>query len=530
MPLSGIAAFAAALLPLVLGFALPRFARLPAARARRSAIIGAVAALALAALTTILFLLSGPVSQAFLRFQAPGGIPVSFGVHVDGLSIVMLLTISLIGAAVSTYAARYLDGDPAQARFTQWLSWTLGAVLFLVISSDLVMFLLAWIATSHGLHQLLTFYAERPAARLVARKKFLISRMGDLFLLVAFVLLYKAFGTTEFAPLFARAHELAGAPTAGLIGILLVLGAMTKSAQFPFHTWLPDTMETPTPVSALMHAGIINAGGFLMVRMSPIVSMAPSALWMLAVGGTVTAAFASVVMLTQTDIKRKLAWSTIGQMGFMMLQCGLGAFAAATLHIVGHSFYKGYAFLSSASTVDPHEPQPGAHPSQANPLSPLVVASAIAIGVAVVGAVVAALDISGAHKPGLPVLGAILAMAIAQLLLTERQTGTGSVRRLGAAVRDGAAIAVAYFLLTTLFSRILVGVVPAGGWTPTPGSVGLGLLVLALFFGTFTLQTRLAQIAASGRGRRLYVHAYNGFYLGTLQNRFVQRVWPVQGA
>jgi NAD(P)H-quinone oxidoreductase subunit 5 len=235
-------------------------------------------------------------------------------------------------------------------------------------------------------------------------------------------------------------------------------------------------------------------------------------------------------MLTQTDIKRKLAWSTISQMGFMMLQCGLGAFAVATLHIVGHSFYKGYGFLSAASTVDPHEPQPGDHPAQAEPLHPVAVGAALVLGVVVVTAVAMLLQVSAAHKPGLPVLGAILAMAVAQTLLTERQTGTASVRRLGAAVRDGAGITVAYFLLAALFEHILTGAVPPGGWQPTAGAVALTVLVAVLFFGAFTMQTRLPQIAASATGRRLYVHAYNGFYLGALQNRLVQRLWPVSGA
>ena len=131
----------------------------------------------------------------------------------------------------------------------------------------------------------------------------------------------------------------------------LVCGAMLKSAQFPFHSWLPDTMETPTPVSALMHAGIINAGGFLIVRLSPLVTLSPLSLHILAVVGAFTAIFASLVMMTQASVKRMLAFSTIAQMGFMMLQCGVGAFSIAVLHIVAHSLYKAHAFLSSGSVV-----------------------------------------------------------------------------------------------------------------------------------------------------------------------------------
>lgn len=176
-------------------------------------------------------------------------------------------------------------------------------------------------------------------------------------MLAAVVLTYRHFGTSEFATLLAAAGELraagAGAVPAAVdwIGGLLVFAALLKSAQFPFHSWLPDTMETPTPVSALMHAGIINAGGILVLRLSPLVSLSDAAMLTLCVVGGFTAVFASTVMLTQASIKRGLAFSTVAQLGFMMLECGLGAFPLALLHLVGHSLYKAHAFLSSGSTV-----------------------------------------------------------------------------------------------------------------------------------------------------------------------------------
>src|SRR5690606_5255778 len=135
------------------------------------------------------------------------------------------------------------------------------------------------------------------------------------------------------------------------VGWLIICGALLKSAQFPFHTWLPDTMGTPTPVSTLMHAGIINAGGYLVIRLSPLLVENTTAMLFLATIGAVTLASASLVMLTQTSVKRMLAYSTIAQMGFMLLQCGLGAYALAVLHLIAHSLYKAHAFLSSGSTV-----------------------------------------------------------------------------------------------------------------------------------------------------------------------------------
>ncbi len=467
-----------------------------------------------------------------LWLSVPTGFQVSIGAHVDGLTVVILLTVAIIGAVVSRYSARYLDGDPGQARFSNWLSYSLAAVLFFVISSNLLMMFAAWVATSHGLHKLLTFYGDRPAAQLVARKKFLTSRLGDVFLLSAFVLLYRTFGTFEFAELLPRAAELQTHQSSfevGLIGALIVLGAMTKSAQFPFHTWLADTMETPTPVSALMHAGIINAGGFLVIRMSPLLAAAPSALFLLASAGAFTAVLASIIMLTQNDIKRKLAYSTVSQMGFMMLQCGLGAFSIATLHIVGHSFYKAHAFLSAASTVDPHVPQPRVFSERAGRVGWVGTAGALIAGFVIVGLTIWIVGIDPSSKAGLPVLGSILAIAIAQMMLTSQQTDPGSARVLFASLRNGLGIVLGYFVLAAVFDQLVGGAIPAVTSAPAL-SAGLTGFILLLFLTAVAAQAWLPAFSDSEAGRRLYVHASNGFYFGILQNRLVERIWPIRRA
>ena len=296
------------------------------------------------------------------------------GIYFDSLSAIVLVLVSFLLAVVTRYSINYLAGDPGQGRFTKWLCLTGGAVLAIVISGNLVQFALAWCATSLSLHKLLLFYPDRPGAVLAARKKFIISRLGDLCLLSVIVLVYQQFHTWDFAALFAGAEQLhengpgAGHLSINLICFLLVAGAMLKSAQFPFHSWLPDTMETPTPVSALMHAGIINAGGFLIIRLNPLVTLSPAAMSTLALFGAFTALFASLVMLTHASVKRSLAFSTMAQMGFMMLECGLGAFGLAVLHLVAHSLYKAHAFLASGSIVRlakfawvPTE-KPSAHP------------------------------------------------------------------------------------------------------------------------------------------------------------------------
>ncbi len=274
---------------------------------------------------------------------------------LDGLTNVLLLLTTLLFCLVSRYAQRYLQGDPGRPRFAGWLCVTGACVFVLILAQNLLLFALAWSATSLSLHQLLEFYRDRPSALLAARKKFLISRLGDACLLGALILTQRVFGTFNFRQIFAAAEHMSAHGRAAVpssvtgICVLLSLAALMKSAQFPFHTWLPDTMETPTPVSALMHAGIINAGGILVIRLSPLLTVSRPAMLILTVFGAFTALFASVVSWTQVSVKRCLAFSTVGQMGFMLLECGLGAFHLALLHIVAHSFYKAHAFRLPAA-------------------------------------------------------------------------------------------------------------------------------------------------------------------------------------
>jgi len=258
-----------------------------------------------------LFALSVATVSAVGFFLMPGTAPirgmvlgtggVGVTIYYDALSAVMALLVSFVGTIVIAYSRNYLDGDPGQGRFIQWMCLTLAAVLTLTISGNLLQFTLAWVASSLCLHQLLVFYKDRRAARLAARKKFIASRLGDLCLISTMVLVYSVFGSLDFDQVFAEANALQNAaslpPQVHLIAVLLVVGAMLKSAQFPFHGWLTEVMETPTPVSALLHAGIINAGGFLILRLSDVVSLSVPALQMLAVVGGFTALFASVVML-----------------------------------------------------------------------------------------------------------------------------------------------------------------------------------------------------------------------------------------
>ena len=484
--------------------------------------------------TAVVVTTTGPMDIAWVRFNT--ALPFCLGAYIDSLTVVMTTLISFIGLVIARYSQRYLLGDPQQARFFRWMSFTLGSTLLLVISCNLVMFTVAWTLTSFGLHQLLTHYPDRTWAIWAARKKFLISRLGDALLIAALVLTYRSFGTTELSSLFSAVDGIeqgtgAVSGVTAAIGILFVLGAMTKSAQFPFHSWLPDTMETPTPVSALMHAGVINAGGFLVIRLSPLISLSSLALDMLALTGALTAVLASVVMLTQTSVKRSLAYSTIAQMGFMMLQCGLGAFSAALLHIVAHSAYKAHAFLSCGSVLDAAEKlrSPSVPPaSTRRNLSALVLA--LVVGAAIVTGTFQTVGIDIATKPGGAVLGLILTLAIVQVLWKGLATGVRGIayRSLGCA----AAIAVLYSVGYRVMDHVLADSASHYEVASSPLDVGVLALVALGFAGVFALQALAERFAQYWWFRALYVHAMNGFYIDIPARRltalFYRQSAPVQ--
>jgi NAD(P)H-quinone oxidoreductase subunit 5 len=442
------------------------------------------------------------------------------GIRFDALSATILLLVCFLGAIIIRFSKNYLAGDKNQGHFFKWLCVTLGAVMALVLAPGLVQFALAWIATSLGLHKLLVYFPDRLGTMLSARKKSLISRVGDLCLIASFIGIYSIYGVQDFGQLFA-ALQLEGASLAGhaWIGWLIIFGALLKSAQFPFHTWLPDTMGAPTPVSALMHAGIVNAGGYLVVRLSPVLINTPGALHMLAICGAITAIYASMVMLSQTSVKRSLAYSTIAQMGFMLLQCGLGAFHLAILHIVAHSLYKGHAFLSSGSAVETAK-KLNAKPHYSR-LKPSRIWQAVAVSMAIVVGLSFAFDVSPADKPGMLVLSMVVVMALTQLLWTAMRRGQVGVAFAGTAGVAGS-IAALYYLLAMVADIILASAVP----TQVPSALLFESIIAVLMLGFLITSIRFQDgepgFLTVAYKRRLYVHALNGFYMNTLANRLAR--------
>ncbi len=444
------------------------------------------------------------------------------GIRFDALSAIILLLVCFLGAIILRYSKNYLAGDENQGHFFKWMCVTLGAVIAMVLAPGLVQFALAWVATSLGLHKLLIYFPDRLGTLLSSRKKSLVSRVGDLCLIAAFSGIYMIYGVQDFGHIFEAVHIEGNLLSNNTwIGWLIIFGAILKSAQFPFHTWLPDTMGAPTPVSALMHAGIINGGGYLVVRLSPVLVHTLGALHMLAIVGALTAVYASMVMLSQTSVKRALAYSTIAQMGFMLLQCGLGAFHLAVLHLVAHSLYKGHAFLSCGSAVETAK-KLNAKPHYAQ-LKPSRIWLAIGISFAIVLGLSIPFNVSPSDKPGMLVLSMVLVMALTQLLWTAMRRGQSGIAFAGTTGVAGS-IAVLYYLLAMVAEMMLSSVVPAKMPIAPVFETIIAVLLLGFLVTSIRFQDGEPGFLTVAYKRRLYVHALNGFYMNTLANRLARAI------
>jgi NAD(P)H-quinone oxidoreductase subunit 5 len=436
--------------------------------------------------------------------------------RLDVVSAAMLLLVAFVGWVVTRYARTYLAGHPRHGLFTGWLTATLAAVLLLVTAGGLAQLAVAWIATGVFLHRLLLFYPNRVPARRAARKKLVVSRIGDVALLGAMVLLAQAYDTTSIAEILTAARAGAAPEGAAWAAALLALAALMKSAQFPAHGWLTEVMETPTPVSALLHAGVINAGGFLLIRFADVMLLAPTVLAVLVLVGGFTAIFGAAVMLTQPAVKTSLAWSTVAQMGFMILQCGLALFPLALLHILAHSLYKAHAFLAAGSAVATvaaaRRPGPVAIPGGAAVLRAFGLALAI---FAVVGFVMGFQD----KAPQAVALGAILIFGVAYLLAQGLADAAPQVLTRKTAIYALGA-AVGYFALQAAVTALTAQTLPA---PPPPDSLEWALIILAVVsFGVVAVAQAMFPLwayhpAAAG----LRAHLSNGLYVNAVFDRLL---------
>ncbi|MCX2718095.1 proton-conducting transporter transmembrane domain-containing protein [Lentiprolixibacter aurantiacus] len=456
--------------------------------------------------------MNGTLQSALLGWQGLG-----FAIRIDSLSMIMFSMIAILGLVVMRYSINYMDGDPRKNIFMARMAITIAGVELLVLSGNLGQLFVFWVITSICLHYLLVFYRSRPQAIAAARKKFIMARIGDVTLFVATMILYAQFGTGDLDAIFIGIQQKAGLNAALVAAaVLLVITAVLKSAQFPTHGWLVKVVETPTPVSAMLHAGLLNAGPFLMVRMSFLMIASDAASLLLIGIAGFTALFASVVYLTQPSIKVALGYSSIAHMGFSLLICGFGVYSAALLHVVAHSFYKAHAFLSSGSVIDSVR----AHKIKV----PKRMGSAGHIGLGILASIgIYALfcyiwGVNPAEDFSLMATGAIIVMGLSQVI-----SGTLDSRGTFKAVLQTAGLA--FFVALSFFSfehsaRVLLGTQIPAFTNPGFAIKSAAALVLAIYSVVVVLQLFSSRLNKNW-GYALGIHLRNGLYANVIFDRMI---------
>ena len=409
-------------------------------------------------------LIQNPEPIPVVLFDTDWDIVPMAKLSIDRLAAVMMLVISGFGALLYHYSTRYLQQDAAHTRYQALLALAVGSLLFMVSSTDLITLFLFWQVLSWFLCLLSHNFAHLPTAQ-ASFRTFIMLRLGDLSFLAGILLAFHLYGTVQLAPLFEAAALdqtsfaffgiSVAAPT--LITLLIFVGAMSKSAQVPLHMWLPDSLYAPTPIHALLHAGIINAGGFLLNRLAPLYALSSTTLHVVLVIGLVTAILGTSMMLVQNDIKKTLGYSTIGQMGYMIMECGLGAFSLAVFHLIAHGLFKADIFLNCGKGIQearehPYEPETQSE-GKANWFGAFVLSFVIPLAMMI--GVHNLLGISFEEHQGLFVLLLFSWITASQAALTLFRIKTKFISKIAMLIVVGL-VATAYFFAAEEFNRFLI--------------------------------------------------------------------------
>ena len=448
-------------------------------------------------------------------------------IRIEPLSLIMLCLITIVALVIVRFSKNYLDQEPEINNYQLWFMLTLASVSVVITSNHFIIFCLAWIMISISLHQLLMFYPNRPRAALAAHKKFLISRLADVCVITGIALLYHLHHTFFISEVLAYYQQALQQPMqpanhlSQLAAVMFAIAAILKCAQLPLHGWLMQVMEAPTPVSALLHAGIINMGGFLMILFSPLMLQSLIAQWLLLVVGGITAIVASLIMMTRISIKVMLAWSTCAQMGFMLLECGLGLYELALLHLIAHSFYKAYTFLSSGDAVQ-HYLQENLAKSHVAPTAspaPIQWLTTSASAVLLVSMLFLVTQTFANNQNSFLAIAAIVSIAIT-ILLSENILSRPKIIPIGLMAL---VVVMLYVAWHALFSNLL----PESVLQPALNNIMLAwvlILFTTLFFGYITLRF----YPYNKFGQWLYLNLYAGFYLDEWATKITLKVWPVK--
>ena len=436
------------------------------------------------------------------------------------LNMLMLGLVLFMAVILIAFSRNYMAGQARINLYWRWLLNTLAAVSLVVISNHLVLFWLGWLGISLALHQLLTYYPERPRAALAAHKKFLLARIAETSLLIAIVLLYQQHHTFFISDLVTHFNQVALneqwqlSLAEQIAAVLIALTALIKCAQLPVHGWLIQVVEAPTPVSALLHAGVINLGGFLLILFAPLFMQVPAAQWLVLIVAGLSTVICALVMSTRISIKVRLAWSTSAQMGLMLVECALGLFELALLHLIAHSAYKAHAFLNSGNAVYEHL-QRCLAPAKVPLFSDWLMGIGVA-AVSVVG-VLLWLDYQGPWSMWL-----LLALALA-MLIAQRHS-----QSIQASLLPFIALTLVLLFAYSAMKYILSGLLPSEthlALTPfSAADVWIMLLFAALFYLSCLLRFQPNRPAI----QRLSVFLFAGLYLDEWLTRLTLKVWPVR--
>lgn len=428
-------------------------------------------------------------------------------------SVLILGLVTFIGFVNLSYSRVYMSGNAEEEmRYLRWLLVTLGCVVTVVITNHMLVLIAAWISISLSLEKLLIFFPNRPRAVLAAHKKFIFARLAESLLLCAILILHDQHGTWFISEL--REDWLHGDGVTAwdrLAAVCLVLAASVKCAQLPLHGWLIQVVEAPTPVSALLHAGIINLGGYLLIIFAPLISASQIAQALLLFIGGITTVLAALIMMTRASVKVRLAWSTMSQMGLMLVECGLGLYELALLHLLAHSCYKAYSFLNAGSEVDA-----SVHRRLAASLAPSkldwVVAAVLSFGI-----VFGWVWLEGGAGPYSPWL--LLAVALT-LLIAERR-----------GVAYGTSLTEVLFMVVFLLfiysaQKLGLGLVvpplqPSLHWA---GDLWISLLIVFFVVGYILVRYQPNKPFVNRFRRALYA----GFYLDEWVTRMSLRLYPTR--
>ncbi len=457
----------------------------------------------IASLLVLWQVIQNPAPIQLPLFASPLGVLPPVALSIDRLSAVMMVVISGFGTLLYRYSTRYLQQDSGQGRYQTLLALAVSSLLFMVSSADLVTLFICWQLLSWFLCLLSHNFAHLPTAQSSFRT-FVMLRAGDLAFLAGIVLAYHLYGTVQFPQLFELAAidqtrfallgtglEITGATA---VTLLIFIGAMSKSAQFPLHMWLPDSLYAPTPIHALLHAGIINAGGFLLTRLAPLVILSPTTLHVVLAIGFITAILGTSMMLVQNDIKKTLGYSTIGQMGYMIMECGLGAFSLAVFHLIAHGLFKADIFLNCGKGIHEARLSPAKPPTASTSPSgqgagelittlflSFLVPFAIVVGVHYL------LGISFLKHQGLLILLLFSWVTASQAMLTLFRLNKTLLTKIGMLVTIGL-VATGYFFAAEQFTHFL---------HPTPGVAEAYLQAAALPYPLFIALSALLVVAIS---------------------------------